>query len=109
METSRGAGHARCRRSAAHNPWCVHIASSYNPHTYSESANFCYLQLHAVYALYNKSKRIVLCLLTLVLAEVACSATNSIINIPRLVFSPACSTVLELRPVIQFGCVLSVL
>ncbi|KZP18511.1 hypothetical protein FIBSPDRAFT_593255 [Athelia psychrophila] len=56
-----------------------------------------------VYALYNKSKRIVLCLLTLVLAEVACSATNSIINIPRLLFSPACSTVLELRPVIQFG------
>lgn len=66
-------------------------------------------KFHVVYALYSKSKRIVLCLVALVLAEVVCSATNSTINIPRLIFSPTCSTVLELRPIIQFGCVPSVL
>lgn len=59
-----------------------------------------------VYALYNRNKRIAVTLALFVCCEVTVSAINCIINIPKMHFSPACLTVLSLRPVIQFGYVL---
>jgi hypothetical protein len=59
-----------------------------------------------VYALYNRSKRIAIVLVSLVVAEVSVSSVNSYINLPKLQFNSACLTQLALRPVIQFGFVI---
>ena len=74
-------------------------------HSAASSIIFIWLISFAVYALYNRSKKVAGALIFLVFCEMTLCAANSSVNIPRMSFSPECHTVLPLRPVIQFGSV----